>query len=515
MRRLCLAVLTAGIAAAGLAGADDLTAKIDELTSGPNYKHGRWGILAVEAKSGRVLYERNADQFFTPASTTKLYTCAAALRILGPDHVFETSLYARGDIKDGTLHGDLILRASGDPTFGGRTLADGTMAFVNDDHTYADSTSTLATLTPTDPLRGVRDLASAVRGAGIKSVTGDVLIDDRLFDKSAGSGSGPDLVTPIVINDNVFDVIVSPAAKAGDAATVIIRPETGFVRVDAQVRTAESGTPSVAVGRGGPYEIVVRGHVTAGGKSQVRTAFVKDPTDFARKVLIEALGREGVSVAASLFADPKGELPRTAEYHRLTVVATHRSPKFSELIKVVLKVSHNLYASTLPVLCAASKGKRTMSEGLKMEAEVLRQLGVDLGSVSFAGGAGGARADATTPRATVRLLEALAGTPEYAALDAGFPVLGVDGTLANAVPADSPARGHVRGKTGTLWYDDLLNGRAMLRSKALAGTATTAAGTQVIFAAFVNDVALPPGVKPLREGKALGRLAELLYVHGQ
>jgi D-alanyl-D-alanine carboxypeptidase/D-alanyl-D-alanine-endopeptidase (penicillin-binding protein 4) len=247
----------------------------------------------------------------------------------------------------------------------------------------------------------------------------------------------------------------------------------------------------------------------------VRIAFVKDPTDFARKLLIEALGREGVSVAASLFAEPKAELPALAEYEHLSVVASHRSPKMAELIKVVLKVSHNLYASMLPVLCATSKGKRTLADGLRLEAEVLRQLGVDTGGVSFAGGAGGARADATTPRATVQLLEALAATPEYAALGPALPVLGVDGTLANVVSADSPARGFVRGKTGTLWYDDLLNGRALLRSKALAGTATTAAGTKVVFAAFVNDVPLPQGEKPLREGKALGRLAELLYLHGK
>ncbi len=515
MRRTWLVTLTTIVLATRPSNAGELAAAIDELIAGPNYKHSRWGILAVETKTGRVLYEHNADQFFIPASTTKLYTCAAALKVLGPDHVFDTKLFARGDIKDGTLRGDLILRASGDPSFGSRTLADGTMAFVNDDHTYADSTSTTSSLTPTDPLRAMKELAAAVRAAGVKAVTGDVLIDDRLFDKSASSGSGPDLVTPVVVNDNVFDIIVTPASKEGDAASVVVRPETSFVRVDTQVRTAAKGTPTVSVSRAGPYEIVVRGNVPVGGKSQVRIAFVKNPTDFARKVLIEALRREGVTVEADLFAEPKNDLPAVAEYERLTAIASYRSPKLSELVKVVLKVSHNMYASMLPVLCATSRGKRTLADGLKIEAEVLKQLGVDTDGVSFAGGAGGSRVDATTPRATVQLLAALVAKPEYAALDAGLPVLGKDGTLAKVVSADSPARGHVRGKTGTLWYDDLLNGRALLTSKALAGTATTAAGTNVVFAAFVNNVPLPKGVKPSREGKALGRLAELLYLHGK
>ena len=112
------------------------------------------------------------------------------------------------------------------------------------------------------------------------------------------------------------------------------------------------------------------------------------------------------------------------------------------------------------------------------------------------------------------MLRALARQPEYPALNAGLPVLGVDGTLATSVGAASPARGNVRAKTGTLWWEDTLNGRGLLRSKALAGTMTTAGGKKLVFAMFVNDVPLPVGVTPTREGKVLGRLCEILYEHG-
>src|SRR5581483_7018732 len=158
---------------------------------------------------------------------------------------------------------------------------------------------------------------------------------------------------------------------------------------------------------------------------------------------------------------------------------------------------------------AAKYGERTLAAGLHRERQFLADLGVPLDAVSFAGGAGGAPADAATPRATVALLSALAPRPEFAALEAGLPVLGVDGTLASAVGPGSPARGKVRAKTGTLWWEDTLNGRALLRSKALAGTMTTAAGKKLVVAMFVNDVALPAGVTPSREGKVLGKLCEV------
>lgn len=496
------------------ANAQDTAARIAAVIDGPDYKHGRWGLLVVEADSGRVVYERNANQFFAPASTTKLYSCSAALHYLGPGYRFETAVFCRGPVENGRLRGDLILVASGDLTLGGRTLPDGSLAFTNVDHTYADATTTTDSLTPTDALAGLNDLAKQVRAGGIDRVDGEVLIDVRLFDSSASSGSGPRVVTPIVVNDNVIDVIVTPATQAGQPASVTIRPATAFVVVDAQVHTADAGAPAVQVSGAGPSRLVVRGRVPVSGKPQLRIHPVDDPAEFARALFIEALRRQGMTVAASPLRDAKAALPDRAAYPGMVRVAALRSAPLAEAVKVTLKVSHNLYASTLPQLVAANYGERTLAEGLRRQRDFLRRIEVDTDAVSFGGGAGGAPADATTPLATVTLLRALARQPEYPALTAGLPVLGVDGTLETAVGPASPARGNVRAKTGTLWWEDTLNGRALLRSKALAGTITTAGGQKLVFAMFVNDVPLPAGVTPAREGKVLGRLCEILYEHG-
>ena len=60
----------------------------------------------------------------------------------------------------------------------------------------------------TDPLAGLTALAKQVKSAGITNIDGEVLIDDRLFAKAHGSGSGPYLLTPIVVNDNLIDVLI-------------------------------------------------------------------------------------------------------------------------------------------------------------------------------------------------------------------------------------------------------------------------------------------------------------------
>ena len=508
-------VVLAGVVAIPPVRAEDepLAKKIEAVIDAPEYKHARWGILVVDAKTGDVVFARDPDKFTTPASVTKLFSCAAAIIAYGPDHRFETPVYRRGEVtKDGALKGDLILVASGDPSFGGRTTADGKLAFTNSDHTYANFAPVEAELTDTNPVAALDALAKQVKDAGVKEVAGEVLIDDRLFTPTRGTGSGPDAVTPIVVNDNALDIVVTPGAKPGEAATVKMRPETSAFQMDAVVSTGEKDTPAaIALQPAGGNQFVVRGKVPVGGKTFVRIYPVEEPALFARTLFIEALRRQGVRVTAPLARPAAADFPAADGYGDLPKVAAYQSAPFSELTKVTLKVSHNLYASALPCLVAVKKGKRTAEEGLHEQRKILKELGVDVGATSFGGGAGGSVSDGVTPRATVQLLQGMAKRPEWEPYKNGFPSLGVDGTLATAVDVGSPVKGKALGKTGTLLWPDVMNGRGMLKSKALAGVMTTATGRELVFAMFVNDAPLEPGVGPSREGKALGKLCEILY----
>ncbi len=492
-----------------------LAREIDAILDGPDYKHASWGLLVVDAETGDVVYERNAEQLFAPASVTKLFSCAAALVAIGPDSKTETSVYQRGAVVNGTLRGDLILVASGDLTLGGRSK-DGKLTFKNKDHTYANSGLGETELCETNCLTGLNALAEQIKAAGITKIDGEVLVDDRLFARTRGSGSGPDTVSPIVVNDNVLDLLIEPGARSGDLAKITIRPETAFFQVDSVVTTgSEKSSPRIQILPVGPNQFAVRGSVPASGKPQVRIYPVDEPALFARALFIEALRRQGVTATAAVLRPVGVNLPPKENYGQLTRVACLTSEPFQELIAVTLKVSHNLYASTLPCLIATTRGFSTAEAGLREQRKILKDLGVDVNQVSFAGGAGGASADHVSPRATVQLLQGMAKRPEWEAYKNALPVLGVDGTLAEVVPATSPARGKVYGKTGTLIWTDLVNDRLLLKSKAIAGTMTTKSGRQLYFAMFVNNVPLPEGVTAVREGKVLGKLCEVLYETAQ
>jgi D-alanyl-D-alanine carboxypeptidase/D-alanyl-D-alanine-endopeptidase (penicillin-binding protein 4) len=506
-------LLVIGLAARPGRAQDGLEAQVAQWLAQEHLQTAHIGWLFVELETGRVVLERDSGKLFVPASTTKLFSVAAALDALGADYRFRTPVVRRGILHEGgTLQGDLILVASGDLTLGGRTTPSGEIAWRDVDHTYANWSSE-AELTDEDPLAGLEELARQVAAAGIRTVRGNVLIDDRLFEPTSGSGSGPQRVTPILVNDNVIDVTFAPT-KPHEPARVRWRPSTNWIEVQTDVQTVEAGGPLETFLRWeGPRRLVVRGKIPAGHRPLLRIAEVPDPVLFARALFVEALQRQGVTVAA-----PPGEaadaahLPPRGEVARLPRVAELVSPPFSENARLILKVSHNLHASTLPLLVAAHHGERTLAEGLRRQRDFLLRAGVAAAdTLSFGGGAGGTRADHVTPRATVELLQAMAQRPDFSVFERALPVLGVDGTLSKAVGPDSPARGKVQAKTGTLTWENLLWGRTLCTSKALAGYLTTAQGRRLAFAAFINGVHLKDGIDTGRLGRDLGRLCELVH----
>src|SRR4051812_29360758 len=74
------------------------------------------GVEVMQASNGDVLFAHNAAVQFNPASNTKMLTTAAAMSYLGADFRYHTALYGPDPDADGVVHGDVVLRGSGDPS---------------------------------------------------------------------------------------------------------------------------------------------------------------------------------------------------------------------------------------------------------------------------------------------------------------------------------------------------------------------------------------------------------------
>ena len=321
---------------------------------------------------------------------------------------------------------------------GGREATSDKIEFTKADHTYANPSGN-AILTRGDPLSGLNRLAQQVAATGIRQIHGQIIVDARGFAPANATGSGPSQLTPIMINDNLIDFTVTPTAK-GQRAKVDWRPRSNALQIDAQIETiAAGGESKIECRSAGDDRFVLRGHIAADRPQFVVVQELADPARWARALLIEALGRAGVSVSASLYeANPEGLLPNESEIHKLARVAVLASAPFSQNASLILKVSHNLHASTLPLLIAVRHGKRQLDDGLRLEHDFLKRAGLDADSISFGGGAGGASADDTTPRMTVALLRYMSTRPDFAVYEKALPILGIDGTLTDVVSAKVP-----------------------------------------------------------------------------
>src|SRR5256714_15273550 len=153
-------------------------ARMQAIMSRPEFAHSTFGIEFYSLDTGKALYQINPDKLMVPGSTTKLLTEGAVLELLGGDYRFHTRVYRTGPIKkDGTLEGDIVLVASGDPNLSGRIQGDGTLVYENMDHSYGGSDSKGLG----DPLLVIKELAQQIADKGIRRGKGRVRGAGRLF----------------------------------------------------------------------------------------------------------------------------------------------------------------------------------------------------------------------------------------------------------------------------------------------------------------------------------------------
>ncbi|MFB6437100.1 D-alanyl-D-alanine carboxypeptidase/D-alanyl-D-alanine-endopeptidase [Streptomyces sp. NPDC056411] len=451
----------------------------------PAYRHAQWGLFQQNLGTGKVVQSRYADQFFIPGSTAKLFGVSGTWRTLGGGHRFVTPIHAVGRRRYGTLSGNLVLVAQGDLTLGGRTRKNGTVAFTDIDHTYANLIPG-ATLTPQNPLAGIDELARQVRASGIRRVNGDVLVDPRLFRPDPELDPTP---TPLILNDNVIDLLTTPGSGPGAPAGLEVRPKVAPYRVTSTVRTVAKGGPTDIDVTASPdgTRIQLSGTIAAGSAPTLRISPVKDPNAFGRTALIEALRRAGVQVTANTTGpNPAGRLPRS--YQGVPTVARYTSPRYAEYAELILKVSHNLGANLGLCLMAVHAGSTDCEAGFPVLARFLDTAKVDRKAVQLEDARGGNPNDRTTPRALAQILTYWQHTPEARRFREALPVLGGDGTLADSC-RHCPARGKVFAKTGTVGGGDALNERLAVGAETIAGYLQTGKDRFDVFFVGVNGAA--------------------------
>jgi len=494
-----------------------LAVAINAPTQTPRLAHSIVAGEVYDLDSHRVLYARNPGVLMVPASTTKLLTEGTSLALLGPDFRWTTPVYRTGEIdSQGTLHGDLVLVASGDPNLSQRIQSDGTLAFENEDHAYDGSPETKAV--PGDPLAVMRDLAAQVAKAGIKRIDGHVVVDASLMpNQGTEDGTGTTL-SSIIVNDNLVDVTVTPGASQGDPVSIAVSPQTPYVTfVNHATTAARKSDATIDMSKdvrdaSGLHTVTITG-VQPAGPSVLYAYRVTDPKGFAENAFTVALKDAGIVFEPAQPGSGNGTTNVLYDPgHPGDLVAKHVSPPLSEDVYITLKVSDNLHAAMMPYTWALYRAKAKsdyLKAGFALEARMLSAAGLDVNQAAQYDGYGGAY---FTPDFMVHYLAWARAQSWFRFLLRGLPIMGVDGTLAG-IQKSSPARGKVFAKTGTDDSDNFLNGGETVE-KGLAGYITTRGGRHVAFAFYLSAMNGPHDEDTGHvAGEILGAMAGATYLN--
>ena len=499
---LLICSATGSASAQHIADPANVPSDIKAIMDKPHYKGAIWGLRVVDVETGKPLIDLEPHHQFFIGSVRKVFTVGELLNQIGPDHTFDTPIYRHGLINDrGVLQGDLILVASGDLTMGGRTNPDGTIAVSDFDHNEANSLGN-AQLTKPDPLAGYATLAHQIVASGIKEVTGDLVIDDRLFQPYLFREEFK--VRPIFVNDDVVDLIINPG-KVNDHASMNHRPQSGALLVDNKVMMRPAGSPiSIAPDLptciGTPScTVTLSGNLPAGFVPPltghyplIRTFRITDPSSYARTVLIQELRAAGVKITTPVVEpNPVHLLPAKNSYRPEMRVAELHGLPYAEEAKFIDKVSYNIGADTSLLLYGVTQGADAMKSALAVEKKNLKaNYGISPSDYFFVDGSGGEETTAVN-QAVTQMLTSMRNHPTFPQYLASLPIMAVDGSLAFVTNFESdstlaPAKGQVHAKPGS-FIGPTPEG-LLIRGQAFAGYIQAKSGKKLVYQLVVNNV---------------------------
>ena len=477
MRTLTLCTLAvlllAAAATPSLEGQRNLAKRVTKRLDTPPFDQNQWGVVLTDL-NGRILFSRNAERLFIPASNTKLVVAAVAAALLPPDWTVKTSVYSAGPVVEGELQGNLVLYGRGDPTFSRRC--------------YAVDTTQVGVCVD-DPMQPLRVLAGQLRAGGVRTVKGSLVGDGSYFEPTLVHPSWEryDLnwwyaapVSGLAVNDNSIDLEYGPGPTEGAPVEITFTPDFGDLTLENRTWTGPAGSRRTIdfFRRPGSLALWAEGSVALTSGTRTEYFALPDPNYFTAQAFRRALADSGISVAGPTLATTD-----SVQYQHLrggVAVAEVESRPLSDWIFPILNTSQNFFAETLLKQLGKHFGTEgSWKEGLEVERRFLiDSVGIDSTQFSLRDGSGLASSNLVTPMAFARLLGYIRRHPNYPTFAAGLPESAQRGTLERRFVGTS-LEGRVKAKTGSI-----------SRVNSLSGYIETAKGKTLVFAILVNNHAL-------------------------
>ncbi len=392
-------------------------------------------VWIQDVESGEVVLDWLATEPRNPASTMKLLTTLVALDVLGPAYRWKTDVYAMGDINNGTLFGDLALKGYGDP-------------FLVTERIW--------------------QMLQDIRHAGIRIITGDLLIDDSYFDVGEYDPAAFDRqplraynVAPNALLMN-FKVVRYWFEPEGNAVRVYLDPHLQNLTIDNRLTTRPGSCRGYQRGitvtmNDTNDRVTFTGKFPSGCKHYAMDRTVLSHNEFAWGIF-DSMWNESIGAFS-------GTWKKVTIDEALEPLLTFESPSLAEMITSVNKHSNNVMARHLLYTLSAEMlgAPGTEPGGREVIAQWLADR--DLNSVQLAleNGAGLSREARITAAGMGAILQFVWRQPYMPEYLSSMSLTGLDGTLARRFRR-SELVGKAHLKTGSLDHVAAIAGYLQARS---------------------------------------------------
>ena len=405
-------------------------------------------IYVEDIATGEVVLAWNEAEPRNPASVEKMVTTLVALDLLGPAYRWKTEFSVLGEVRDGVVDGDVLMKGYGDPY--------------------------LVTERFWQMLR-------QVRLEGISGINGNLLLDDSYFDVGDFDPAAFDReplraynVPPnaLMTNFKVVRYLFEPADVPGQVA-VRLEPPLENLEIVNQLRVASGAcrgyqrgiaiTPNDDMSR-----ITLSGRFPSGCEvyAMDRTALGHNEFTYG---LFKSLWRE----SGGSFA---GDWQNVVADEAVEPLVIFESLPLAEIIAKVNKYSNNVMARQLLYTLASEKygPAGTEAGGRQVVREWLAEHGMDFDELRIDNGAGLSRESRVTARHLGSMLRYAYESPFMPEYISSLSLSGMDGTLSRRFQ-DSALTGQAHMKTGSL--DDV---------SAVAGYFQARSGRRYIVVTLLN-----------------------------
>ncbi len=326
-----LLLVCASLMAAGLCGqsldAQSLGKALDKLMSSSLVKNATVAVAFYSPRDSSLIYGHRASSKLVPASLQKLYTGIGALEALGPEYRFQTVIGGRGEVVDGVLRGDLVVKGGGDPSW-------------------------ITDLYPEGPHRVFELWADSLKALGISKVAGDLVGDISLYPTYPYSplwektdlpyGYAP-AVAALSFNANLVRFDLKGASRAGQKASASPRHGYNYFKLNNQINTiANKGSAAIWMQVSPDNR-----SVTLQGKLGINTpeylnAAVRNPPLYTLQVMKQTLSRKGIYVSGQIRLEDE-----QAASDSTRALFVFDSFPLRDILGVMLKTSSNMLAESL------------------------------------------------------------------------------------------------------------------------------------------------------------------------